>query len=96
MSKSLFPNIKAALRGELVREQDGASGQEKDPLDAMDPQARINYMNELKKLEDQEAKLRLEIDKIKKSKEDLKKKYNLTPKEKQVTPWSKTGIQNTI
>lgn len=90
---SLFPNIKAALRGELVKEQDAPN---QDPLDAMDPQARINYMNELKKLDDQEAKLRLDLDKIKKSKEDLKSKYNLTPKEKQVTPWSKTGIHNTL
>jgi hypothetical protein len=93
---SLFPNIKGALRGELVREQGAVPGQEQDPLDAMDPQARINYMNEKKKLDDHEAKLRLEIDKIKKSKEDLEKKYNLTQKEKQVTPWSKTGIKNTI
>ncbi len=96
MAKNLFPNIKAALRGEIVREQDIVPGQEKDPLDAMDPQARINYMNELEKLDNQEEKLRLDIDKIKKSKEDLKKKYNLAKKEPQVTSWSKTGIQNTI
>lgn len=98
MNKSYFPNIKGALRGELVREEDVVPpGQEpSDPLNDMDPQKRINYLNEVKKLDDQEAKLRLEIDKIKKSKEDLKKKYNLGQKEKQVTPWSKTGIQNTI
>ena len=62
----------------------------------MDPQARINYMNEKKKLDDHEEKLRLEIDKIKKSKEDLEKKYKLNQKEKQVTPWSITGIKNTL
>lgn len=93
---SLFPNIKGALRGEIVREQDVVPGQEQDPLNNMDPQQRINYLNEVEKLDEQEAKLRLEIDKIKKSKEDLKKKYKLNQKEKQVTPWSKTGIQNTI
>ncbi len=98
MNNNYFPNIKGALRGEIVREEDNVpSGEQaQDPLSNMDPQQRIRYLNEVKKLDEQEAKLRLEIDKIKKSKEDLKKKYNLTQKEKQVTPWSKTGIQNTI
>jgi hypothetical protein len=70
---SLFPNIKAAMRGKVVREEDIPL----DPLDTMQPQDRQNYMNELQKLDNQENQLRLKMDTIKQQKMDLKKKYKL-------------------
>jgi hypothetical protein len=76
--KSLFPNIKEALRGTLVREELPVQNpQQKDPLDAMDPRTRQNYLNERKKLDDHEEQLRVQIDKIKQQQIDLKKKYKL-------------------
>lgn len=76
--KSLFPNIREALRGTLVKEELPVPGaQQKDPMDAMDPRTRQNYLNELTKLTTHEEQLRVQIDKIKQQKLDLKKKYNL-------------------
>lgn len=88
--KSLFPNIREALRGTLVKEemptqndqqsndqQQNNNLQKSDPLDLMDPRERQNYQNELQKLIDQENGLRQQIDKVKQQKIDLKKKYKL-------------------
>ncbi len=77
--KSLFPNIREALRGNVVREDLPVQNdmQQKDPMDAMDPRTRQNYLNELAKLDTHEEQLRVQIDKIKQQKLDLKKKYKL-------------------
>jgi uncharacterized protein YaaW (UPF0174 family) len=76
--RSLFPNIKEALRGTLVKEEMPVQNQQqKDPMDAMDPRTRQNYLNELTKLDTHEEQLRVQIDKVKQQKADLKKKYNL-------------------
>ena len=84
MNNNLFPDIKGALRrrGKLATEEVPSTAlpdQKKttDPLDTMSPQDRLSYFNELKKLDSQEQQLRIQIDKIKKSKMDLKTKYKL-------------------
>lgn len=75
---SLFPNIKGALRGEIVKEQGEIPGQEqKDPMDALTPQDRIKYAAERQKLDVREEQLRSQIDAIKKQQADLKARYNL-------------------
>ena len=91
---NLFPDIKNALRGKLVKEDD--LDKMPDPMAGMDTQQRIKYQAELNSLNDKENQLHLQIDKIKQEKEDLKKKYNLSSKSTQVEPWSKTGIQNPV
>lgn len=75
---SLFPNIRGALRGEVVKEQGVIPGQpQKDPIDALTPQDRIKYNTELQKLDVREEQLRGQIDNVKKLKADLKQKYKL-------------------
>lgn len=75
---SLFPNIRGALRGEVVKEQGLISGQpQKDPIDTLTPQDRIKYNTELQKLDVREEQLRSQIDNVKKLKADLKQKYKL-------------------
>lgn len=79
MNNSLFPNIRGALRGEVVKEQGVILGQpQKDPIDDLTPQDRIKYNTELQKLDVREEQLRSQIDNVKKLKADLKQKYKLS------------------
>lgn len=92
MNNNLFPDIKGAMRGnKVVREEDtvprtdnsngnGAGSntqQNQDPMDALTPQQRQNYLSQFQKLDNEEQQYRTKIDGIKKSKDDLKKKFRL-------------------